>query len=229
MVAAAVPGCWEVVAPEEITVIRAVAAASALHDLCPAAALGELVAALPLLRRAAAACTTGGRILAAANRDLWPRLSPEVETRSPTELAFGVAEAWQACTTLREHRGDGHVAGLVAHGLSGLEAHLLVSGTSGVAVEVLRDNRGWSEAQWEDGVAGLVARGLLQADGTATVAGAALHRRVEDLTDQLAEPAYADLRPAEVTALHDALHHCAAPIQAASLLPFPNPMGLPRL
>jgi hypothetical protein len=35
------------------------------------------------------------------------------------------ARLWQACTTLREHRGDGHVAACVAAGLSGLDAHVV--------------------------------------------------------------------------------------------------------
>jgi hypothetical protein len=229
MVAAAVPDCWDVVTPHELGVLRATAAARALNDLCSAAALEGLVAALPLLRRAAGACHSEGRLLAGANRALWGSVSPDVESQATTAGAARLAEAWQACTTLREDRGDGHVAALVAHDLSGLEAHLLVSGTSGVAVEILRDNRGWSERHWEDGVAGLVARGVLEPDGMATAEGGALHQEIEELTDQLAEAPYGGLSDAEITELYAALRGCAVQVQASALLPFPNPMGLPPL
>jgi hypothetical protein len=38
-----------------------------------------------------------------------------------------VERLWQLCTSLREHRGDGHVAALTAKGLDGLEAHVLIA------------------------------------------------------------------------------------------------------
>ena len=38
-----------------------------------------------------------------------------------------VARLWHAATLLREHRGDGHNAALVAHGIGGTEAHVLMS------------------------------------------------------------------------------------------------------
>jgi hypothetical protein len=229
MVAAAVPGCWEVVAPDRVSVIRAGAAVTALRDLCTDDALEGLVAVLPLLRRAAGASNGDGRILAGANRELWASVRPELEADGTMGPDIDVAEAWQACTTLREHRGDGHVAALVAQGLSGLEAHVLASGTAGTPVEILRDNRGWTDADWEAGRRGLVGRGLVHADGAASTEGRTRHALIEQLTDGLAEPAYATLDEAEIAALYAALRRCAGQIQAASLLPFPNPMGLPRL
>jgi hypothetical protein len=36
-----------------------------------------------------------------------------------------VARLWHAATLLREHRGDGHIAALVAAGIGGTEAHVL--------------------------------------------------------------------------------------------------------
>ena len=160
--------------------------------------------------------------MAAANRDLWPVVAADL---GPD----GLAEAWQATTTLREHRGDGHVAALVVHGLRGVEAHLLAAGTKGVAPEVLRDNRGWSEDEWDAALAELAARGLLHRDGRATDAGRTLHAEVEALTDRLAEPAYRDLSDGALEDLLGALASCAADVVASGLLPFPNPMGLPRL
>ena len=160
--------------------------------------------------------------MAGANRSLWPRIATALGTG-------GLGEVWQACTTLREHRGDGHVAALVAQGLSGVEAHVLAAGTKGIPVDVLRDNRGWSDEAWDGAVAALAGVGLLHADGRATDAGRTLHGRVEELTDELAAPAYGALSDQALGDLHGALGACAADVVASGLLPFPNPMGLPAL
>jgi hypothetical protein len=220
MVAKTVPDCWDVVAPETLIRVRAIAAADALSEVCSTHARSALVAALPLLRRVVAAADGGGRMLAGANRTLWPRIAPALGTG-------GVGEAWQAATTLREHRGDGHVAALVSRGLRGVEAHLLAVGTKGIPPEVLRDNRGFSVEDWDKAAAGLAARGLLHGDGRATDAGRTLHAEVEALTDRLAEPVYAGLGDGARGDLYGALLGCAAEVAASGLLPYPNPIGLP--
>jgi hypothetical protein len=222
VVSKAVPACWDVVSPETLCRVRAIAAAEALSEVCSTEARSGLVAALGLLRRVVEACGTAGRVLAAANQSLWPVIAPALGTG-------GLGEAWQACTTLREHRGDGHVAALVTRGLAGVEAHVLAAGTKGVPAEVLRDNRGWSEQAWDSATATLAGRGLLHADGRATDAGRTLHAEVEDLTDRLAEPAYTVLSDGALADLHGALRTCAMEVVAAGLVPFPNPMGLPRV
>jgi hypothetical protein len=221
MVARAVPACWEAVAPLTLCRVRAIAAGEALSEACSVPARTDLVAALPLLRRAVATCDVAGRVMAAANRSLWPAISTALGTG-------GLAEAWQACTTLREHRGDGHVAALVAHGVGGVDAHLLAAGTKGVPADVLRDNRGWSEQDWDDAMSRLASRGLLHTDGRATDAGRTLHAAVEEQTDRLAAPPYAGLSDASLVDLYGAVSACAREVVATGMLPFPNPMGLPR-
>lgn len=221
MVAKAVPRCWETVAPETLCRVRAIAAADALGETCSTEARSALLAALPLLRRAAGHCGGTGRMLAAANGSLWPRIATALGTG-------GLGEVWQACTTLREHRGDGHVAALVAHGIGGLQAHVLASGSKAIPVALLRDNRGWSEDDWAQAAAALTHRGLLHADGRVTDAGRTLHGRLEELTDELAEPAFAALSDQALEDLYGALAACAAEIADSGVVPFPNPMGLPR-
>jgi len=221
MVARAVPGCWDVVAPETLCRVRAIAAAEVLGEVCSTPSRSALLASLPLLRRAAEGCDGAGRVMAGANRSLWPHIATALGTG-------GLGEVWQACTTLREHRGDGHVAALVAHGVSGLEAHVLAAGTKAIPVELLRDNRGWSETEWGDTAATLARRGLLHADGRVTDAGRTLHGEVEELTDELAEPAYAGLSDLALEELHGVLAACAADVAASAVVPFPNPMGLPQ-
>jgi hypothetical protein len=221
MVAKAVPDCWDVVAPATLCRVRAIAAAEALAEICGVEARSALVGVLPLLRRAVAGCDGAGRVMAGANRHLWPVIAPALGTG-------GLAEAWQACTTLREHRGDGHVVALVTHRIDGIGALLLAAGTKGVPAEVLRDNRGWSEAEWEAATAALAGDGLLHTDGRATDAGRTVHAAVEELTDRLAEPAYVGLSDGALADLHGALKACATDVVASGVLPFPNPMGLPR-
>jgi hypothetical protein len=101
---------------------------------------------------------------------------------------------WHGVTLLREYRGDGHIAALVAAGLSGIEA--LVSHTAtgkGFVPEFAMASRGWSQAEWDAAAAGLVARGLLGGDGALTAAGQELRERVEQETDRMAEPPWARL------------------------------------
>jgi hypothetical protein len=229
MVRRAVPSCWAVVDPATLTVRRAEAAAAALHELCTPDTRGALVGALPTLRRAAARCAGEGRPMTGANRVLWPSVEAALRRNGVAEPAIELGEAWQACTTLREHRGDGHVAALLTQGLSGLEAHLLAAGALGLPADVLRDARGWTRPQWEAGIARLAGRGLLRPDGVTTAAGGELRRLIEGLTDDLAAPAFAALDDQETAALHRALLGCATQIQASGLFPFPNPMGLPAL
>ena len=38
-----------------------------------------------------------------------------------------VAKLWHAATLLRGHRGDGHNIALIAHGIGGLESHVLIA------------------------------------------------------------------------------------------------------
>jgi hypothetical protein len=222
MVAKAVPVCWSRVAPLTLCRVRAIAAGEALSETCSVAARSDLLAALPLLRRAVAGCGVAGRAMAAANRALWPTIATALGTG-------GLAEAWQACTTLREHRGDGHVAALLAHGVGGVDAHLLAAGTKAVPAELLRDNRGWSEEDWAAATARLANRALLHTDGRATDIGRTLHAAIEEQTDRLAAPPYEHLSDAAVTDLHGALSACAREIVASKIVPFPNPMGLPQV
>ena len=113
MVAKAVPAMLGRVAPETLCRVRAIAAAEALGEVCRTRRplCGAGLAAAP--STGGGGMRRGGTSHGGANASLWPRIATALGTG-------GLGEVWQACTTLREHRGDGHVAALVAHGLSGL-------------------------------------------------------------------------------------------------------------
>ena len=162
-----------------------------------------------------AAADPAGRPLFAANRDV-PRPDDPV------------ADLWQLATTLREHRGDGHVALLAAAGLDGCEVHVLVSATDGTDPELFVTSRGWSADDWDAAHARLMARGLVAADGTATPAGRTLRDEIERRTDELAAVPYARLATDDLDRMLAELGPAAARVAAEGEIAFPNPMGLPR-
>lgn len=213
-VARAVPSVWDRIAPADALAGRVVGAVAALDDALGPVAPDEEAAA-PLVRAAAEAATGEGRALCAANRAVaWP-----TGTR---------AELWHGATILREHRGDGHVAALVAADLDGCQANVLAVAAGPMTAERMQQIRGWTPDAWAAATASLADRGVVTADGTLTRAGAALRAEVEEATDRAA------LRPwtavgEEVAQQVDAhLAPVIARLAAADVVPDPNPIGVPR-
>lgn len=215
MVRRSIPDAWDFARPADLIVARSNAAGEALRRLAPDVStlanqvndtLGGIVdAAVPT-----------GRPLFAANRDVTAPEGP-------------VAQLWQHCTTLREHRGDGHVIALAAADIDGCQAHQLLIATQRLPAEVFRNNRGWTEQEWDDATHELQQRGLIQ-DGVLTGAGRRIHDEVERLTDELAGiPIAACLSNTEVISLIETLTPTALEISLSGVLPFPNPMGLPAI
>jgi hypothetical protein len=213
MVRRAIPDAWGFATPEAVLRARVEAATAALLRVAPSAveAAEELV---PLLGRVVAAADGAGRPLFSANRGLRASEHP-------------VSALWQSATALREHRGDGHVAVLTSEGLDGCEAHVLFAVCEGVSASILRNNRGWSEEDWQAAADRLTVRGLLANSGTPTAGGRSLRAYIEDRTDALAVRPYRTLTQAESGQLLVPLGILAEQVQTSGILPFPNPMGLP--
>ena len=133
---------------------------------------------------------------------------------------------WQACTTLREHRGDGHVAALTAAGLDGCQALVLFALSEQLPVAMFLDSRGWSLDEWEAARGALEARRLVLGDRL-TSEGTELRRSIEATTDDLAAPAFEVLDPGEAPDLYEQLAGLARSVESGGVIPFPNPMGLP--
>ena len=211
MVRRAIPDAWSCAPPAAVLRARRTAAAGVLRARAPGI---EEVARHwgPVLADAVAAAEGSGRPLFAANRDLG----------APDDR---VEALWQACTCLREHRGDGHVALLVGEGLDGCEANVLAAAVKGIPEEVVREARGWSPEEWDAAAGRLAERGLFDAPGTPADDGVDLHRHVEHRTDELAGRPYEALGHDRVAGLLGALGPLAHAI--ASVIRFPNPMGLP--
>ncbi|MBD8868271.1 SCO6745 family protein [Nocardioides donggukensis] len=183
LVARFLPEAWESAGPEEVTAARYRGVSAAWHRLLGADLLasGEVAEAADLAREAAQGCTVAGRPLYAAHADLaWPS--------EPHLVLF------HALTLLREHRGDGHVAALLSHGLTGLEALVTHTATGrGFTVPAAQATRGWSPEAWDAAVAGLTERGVMTSDGELTDDGVALRRSVERATDEMAAAPWAGL------------------------------------
>ena len=209
------PRAWDAVSPAQALEARATSTAAALRAICAVAGIGDdqVTAAADALERAAAAVDVAGRVLAAANVAL-PRRDDPYE------------RLWQATTVLREHRGDGHVATLVALGVSPVESHLLKI-TAGESEErSLRLGRAWDDVQWAAGRARLHDRGWTDPAGDLTPAGHAARDEVERRTDEAASAPWRALGQAASIEVAALLRPFAAAVAASGVVPFPNPVGL---
>ncbi len=183
LVARCIPRAWTLAAPEEIVAARLRIADAALRRLLGAETIAsrELAEAAALARTAADGCRPEGRPLYAAHADLdWPR-EPHLVL-------------WHALTLLREHRGDGHIATLLRHGLTGLEAIVTHTATGrGFYVDVAKRLRGWSDEDWAGAVERLRGRGLLDGNGELTERGTAVRTSIEQDTDVMARDPWTHL------------------------------------
>lgn len=228
-VSRALPAAWRIASPDTLVGVRAGAAAASLRRILPDGLADRVAnAVVPRLHAAIADGDAAGRPLFAANRDLPPPEDP-------------VEALWQACTTLREHRGDGHVALLTSHGITGCAAHVLAGSTRPrdhfvgardgweSMAEMARRSRGWSSEEWARTVVALADRALVDADGRATSAGAELLAEVEAGTDELAIQPWRAAGEDGIAALVQDLRQASVAIAASGEIPYPNPMGLPSV
>lgn len=210
LVAEVIPAAWELAPPETVTRVRYEIVSTALprilgDDLTRSP---ELARAAELLRRVAESIPDAdGRPLYAGHAELpWPQ-APH-------------AQLWHAITLLREYRGDGHIATLIAAGLSGLAALVTHTATGiGFNVDFARRSRGWSGDDWDAAAQDLRSRGLLTADGELTSAGQDLRSTIEDLTDSLAYPPWRELPQAQADELAGVAAVVQEAVQATGLFP----------
>jgi hypothetical protein len=203
LVAEHLPAVWATVPPAQALAARTRAADAVLRRLFPAEVLTspELAEAAELALRATEGCAMPGRPMYAANA--------EIAVPGTPHLAL-----WHAATLLREHRGDGHNAALVAHGIGGTEAHVLLALSLGMRAEEFGRIHHLPRARLAAVIDGLRGRGLVDAAGGFTDAGRETRERIEALTDELAAPAYDVLRADELDELVAGLEPIAAAAKA---------------
>ncbi|GAA2469662.1 SCO6745 family protein [Winogradskya humida] len=201
-VARHIPWVWGKITPQEAITVREQGSTTALRQRLGALADDPGLARIAdLATRAALSAPTEGRVLYAGLRALAVPEEP-------------VARIWHAATLLREHRGDGHNAVLVAHNIGGTEAHVLLALTLGEKAETFGRTHHLPKAQLAAVIDGLRNRGILDAAGEFTAAGRQTRQRIETLTDELAAPAYEVLSTDELDELIAGLEPIAAAVPA---------------
>ncbi|MGO9857334.1 MAG: SCO6745 family protein [Acidimicrobiales bacterium] len=210
----AIPDVWTYAEPRQLLDARLSAMDVALGRLLGEAIDGDNI------RRAAALATAAvhsadfsGRPLGAANAALPDPGAPHLQL-------------WQALGAIREHRGDGHIACLVAHEIDPCESLVMQAATGRSERESLRANRGWSEEEWRMAAVRLRERGWLDDDEGPTQAGTDARDAIEAATDRLAAPLVSTLGTQGVE-LAEAMRPLAERIMAAGQVPKRNNMGLP--
>ncbi|MDQ2845775.1 MAG: MarR family transcriptional regulator [Actinomycetota bacterium] len=202
-VARHIPRVWNTATPAAALAARQRGSVAALRrilgDLADSPGLAR---AADLATRAATSAPTEGRILYAGLRALPLPEEP-------------VARLWHAATLLREHRGDGHIAALVAAGIRGTEAHVLHALSDGLPAEKFGRVHHLPAAQLAAVVDGMRARGLVAASGWLSDAGRETKMWIESRTDDLAAPAYDALEPSELDQLIADLTPISAALDAA--------------
>ncbi len=211
IVARALPSVWSLATPSHVLEARLSGAVAALDRMLSTVDAVHVTEAAELMLAAASQVETAGRVLAAANAALDPPQEP-------------MQRLWHACTILREHRGDGHVAALVAWELDGCDA-LVWRASLDLSRDTLQPARGWTDEQWEESVQRLMARGWLDIEGHATVAAAEAHRDIEDITDRVATRPWFDLGSDATRRAIELVTPLAR--LAYAEIPDYNPIGLP--
>jgi hypothetical protein len=215
LVGRALPDAWAVATPEQFLNTRLLGADRALRRMLGDDALaGEAIAeAAELAVRAAGFVPVEGRPMAVANA--------AIPFPEQPHLAL-----WQATTLLRESRGDGHVAALVAADLDPVETLITFGAERDLDPAYLRAARGWPEPDWAAGVARLRDRGLLADDTKLTLAGVELRRWVEERTDQAAIRPWRELGAAPTARLAELLTPFARQLADQNDAMRSNPMAL---
>jgi helix-turn-helix protein len=210
-----IPAVWELAEPKAFLAARLAGADSALRRLLgeDVVAGADVAEAAGLAVRAAAAAPTAGRILGTANSIL------------PTPDAPHLA-LWQAATTLRESRGDGHVAALVAADLDPCETLVLFGADRGLDPTYLKAARRWSDQEWQEATDRLADRDLVTTAGVITDAGTELRRWIEDRTDESAIAPWRALGAEATERLADVWGSLALTIATRNDAMRSNPMAL---
>ena len=188
-VARHVPWVWQKASPEQVI--------AAHHRGCTTATrrmLGALAdsACIP---RAADIATKAAISAPAAGRALYAGLRSLPIPDDP------VARLWHAATLLREHRGDGHNAALMAYGIGGLESHVLRALWDGQTAHHDGRIHHLGTARIDAVIEGMRSRGLVDESGGLSESGRQTKQNIEALTDRLAAVAYQALEPAELQQL----------------------------
>jgi hypothetical protein len=202
-VARHIPKVWRVTTPEAAIAARQAGCVKALRRiLSDHVDSADFARAAELLTKAAVSAPVEGRPMYAALRAL-PILDDVV------------ARMFHAASLLREHRGDGHIAALMAERVGRTEAHVLYALGMDMPAEKFGRIHHLPPAQLAAVIHDMRERGLIGDDGWLTEEGRAVKQRVESVTDDLAAAPYEILDPRELDELMALFKPLAALLVAA--------------
>lgn len=171
LVEKSVPSVWDAISPQVAWDDRLAGVSDALDRLLPEVDQAEVDATADLAARAVSAMPTAGRPLGAAHTAM-----PDPE---PPLLRL-----WKHTSSLREYRGDGHVAALVSHEVGPVESLVTATGFSNLSASFHRKARGWSDDEWEAGALRAREAGWIDEEGRLTPSGRDLRLSIESATDR---------------------------------------------
>jgi hypothetical protein len=201
---------WTKTTPQDVLAARYRGVDRALRRIAPDL-IGDVGEALELVRIACEACTPPGRPLYAAHAAL-----PE-----PAEPHLAL---WHGLALLREYRGDGHIAALVAAEITAPQALVLNGSFQGGGItQFLQQTRAWTEDEWNTAAKQLEERGWVDGEGALTAAGRAAREGIEELTDELALPPYEHLGPERSERLYELLLPLSKAVVASGTIPIKPP------
>lgn len=208
MVERAVPGVWDIMAPETILARRQELVVAAIDRIWGDGRLDDVLAeAADLAEVAMSDLAAEARPLAAAHAAL-----PQPEGSAGLRL-------WHACTIWREYRGDGHNIALAAAGIDGLESHLLMAAHGKGNQATITGIRGWTEDEWVTARGRLHERGILTADGTYTDHGRAFRSDIETATDELSDRPVTNLGSERANRLQELMEVVTADLLESGAVP----------
>ncbi|HEV2368316.1 MAG TPA: hypothetical protein VGR90_00485 [Acidimicrobiales bacterium] len=214
MVYRAIPDTWTIASPEQLLDARLEAMDEALRRLLGGVDSPGVRRAAEIARAAVQALDCGGRPLGAANAALPVPDEPHLSL-------------WQSLATLREYRGDGHVASLVEASVPPCAALVLQAATGRSDLTALKANRGWSDDEWTAATQDLQARGWIDSTGAVTEAGLATRDELEVTTDRLAAPIVGGIGAEAAQELVALLRPLAARVMASGTVSALNNIGFP--
>lgn len=217
MVSRALPDAWGFSTPERVLKARLAVADSALRRLW-----GDEVAS-------AEVAETGEAMMAIADR-----LQAHGRPLYAAHAGLPVPDAphlalWHACTLLREHRFDSHIATLTVSGVDGLDSLVIASAAgSGMNPATIQRMRGWTEEETGAAAERLRRRGILDRDNALTTEGRVLKGAIEDTTDNLASDVWEMLEVPERARLFKSLYRLSTLLEDPDGIRYPNPIGVSR-
>ncbi len=218
MVKRAIPDAWGLASSSEILRVRHEIAVNAINNGVEGlVSQTELHLIASRLYEIAVSLPISGRVLYAAH------LTTDWGDSAAAKL-FGAA------TLLREHRGDTHNASLAAHGIDGVQSHLLQIAAGAVTHDIIFPTRGWSVETWNEGFEKLLSAGILSTYSTPrqpilTDLGRGVKNQIESQTDSNSNPWFS-LEESSLANIRAGLEQISAGVRSYVGFPTNNPIGV---